>query len=96
MAQFFRAFDILLGHGFDQLLSLFGEIVPIAVESLKQRVNAVKIRPQAGVEMPQILLGDLRFDTVENVIQKRVGNLFVHKLPSNRLLRLWPALLSHY
>jgi hypothetical protein len=47
-AQFARSFDVLSGHGFDQILHLRLEIMAIAVEAVKEAVNGEEIGTQTS------------------------------------------------
>ena len=75
---FRRSIDVALRHYFDQLQHLISEVVAMAVKGGKQRVDREEVGPQPCVEVPQILAANLWLQIIEDGIEKRMGNLFIH------------------
>jgi hypothetical protein len=78
LLQFGRALDVPARHHLDQFDALFPKVVARAIQSVKQGMDGIEIRSEPCVEMAQVLTPDLGLQLVENVVQQRVGDLFVH------------------
>jgi hypothetical protein len=56
---------------------------------MKERMDGVKISAEPGIEMAQVALADLGLEAIEDIVQERVGNLFVHNGPGGS--GKWPG-----
>jgi hypothetical protein len=78
------ALDVAQGQGFHQPDHLVLEVGPLAVEQLEQGIDGVEIRPEARVEAAQPVLADFRAQLGQNLVQQRMGSLFVHQFSLSR------------
>ena len=78
LPEFLATLDVMHSHHFDQPQQLLLEIFTLAIQQMEQGMNRVEIRAQPGIEMTQVALANLRLEPIENPVQQRMGNLFVH------------------
>ena len=76
--QLDRPAHVTGGHDLDEPLQLGFEVLALSVEPPEQGVDGVEVGPQTRVEVPQVVFADLRLEPVENAVEQRVRDLFVH------------------
>ena len=68
--QIFSALDVTERQHFRQALQLLLEIIPLAVQDVKKRINGVEIGPEPRVEMAQVFLSYLRLELIQDAIEQ--------------------------
>ena len=72
--------NVLRCHHLDQPHHLADEVVALAVQMVKKRVNGIEIGAQPRIKVAQITFADVRLEFVEDLIEQRMRDLFVHDL----------------